>query len=122
MGKAKNKKKVLKNKRQVLVPGILFIHPKKGFGFVTPDQPELYPFDIFVPANDLKGALDGDHVLVALPFSQRGGEKIKGVIHKVLARGKQVLVGTVVSLISPTLALVYECHKSRESCESRTSP
>ncbi|WP_080123809.1 ribonuclease R family protein [Chlamydia suis] len=115
MGKAKNKKKVLKNKRQVLVPGILFIHPKKGFGFVTPDQPELYPFDIFVPANDLKGALDGDHVLVALPFSQRGGEKIKGVIHKVLARGKQVLVGTVVSLISPTLALVYVNAISPES-------
>ncbi|AAF73588.1 ribonuclease R [Chlamydia muridarum str. Nigg] len=106
MGKAKNKKKVLKNKQQVLVPGILFVHPKKGFGFVSPDQPDLYPFDIFVPASDLKGALDGDHVLVALPFSQRGGEKRKGVIHKVLSRGKTVLVGTIISLISPTLAMV----------------
>lgn len=107
MGKAKNKKKFLKNRKQVLVPGTLFVHSRKGFGFVSPDQPELYPFDIFISASDLKGALDGDHVLVALPFSLRGGEKRKGVIHKVLSRGKTVLVGTIVSLINPTLAMVY---------------
>lgn len=106
MGKAKNKKKFLKNKKPILVPGVLFVHPKKGFGFVSPDQPELYPFDIFIPASDLKGALDGDHVLVALPSSLRRGEKRKGVIHKVLSRGRTVLVGTILSLINPTLAMV----------------
>lgn len=89
MGKAKNKKKFLKNRKQVLVPGTLFIHSRKGFGFVSPDQPELYPFDIFISASDLKGALDGDHVLVALPFSLRGGEKEKGSFIKFFLGGKQ---------------------------------
>ncbi|WP_348663778.1 ribonuclease R family protein [Chlamydia vaughanii] len=103
----KRKYKVFrKSSKQILIPGILFVHAKKGFGFVSPDHPEEYPFDIFIPARDLKGALDGDHVVVSLFPHSKEGEKRKGVIHQVVSRGKTVLVGTITSLIDAELALV----------------
>lgn len=66
-----------RNSKQILISGVLFVHGKKGFGFVTPDHPEEYPFDIFIPARDLKGALDGDHVVVSLFPNSKEGEKRK---------------------------------------------
>ncbi|BAE81538.1 ribonuclease R [Chlamydia felis Fe/C-56] len=103
----KRRPKVFKRStKQILLSGILFVHAKKGFGFVTPDHPEEYPFDIFIPARDLKGALDGDHVIVSLFPHSKEGEKRKGVIHQVVSRGKTVLVGTITSIIDETTALV----------------
>ncbi|MEF9496568.1 ribonuclease R [Chlamydia sp. 04-14] len=95
-----------RSSKQILISGVLFVHAKKGFGFVTPDHPEEYPFDIFIPARDLKGALDGDHVVVSLFLNSKEGEKRKGVIHQVVSRGKTVLVGTITSVIDATTALV----------------
>ncbi|XHF36867.1 ribonuclease R [Chlamydia sp. 12-01] len=95
-----------RSSKQILISGVLFVHAKKGFGFVTPDHPEEYPFDIFIPARDLKGALDGDHVVVSLFPNSKEGEKRKGVIHQVVSRGKTVLVGTITSVIDATTALV----------------
>lgn len=95
-----------RNSKQILISGVLFVHGKKGFGFVTPDHPEEYPFDIFIPARDLKGALDGDHVVVSLFPNSKEGEKRKGVIHQVISRGKTVLVGTITSLIDASTAFV----------------
>ncbi|SPN73624.1 Ribonuclease R,exoribonuclease R,Exoribonuclease II,ribonuclease R,RNB domain [Chlamydia serpentis] len=89
------------------IPGTLFVHAKKGFGFVSPDNPEEYPFDIFVPARDLRGALDGDHVIVSVHPYARDGQKIKGTVSEVLSRGKSTLVGTITSLITSTSALAY---------------
>ncbi|WP_051149430.1 ribonuclease R family protein [Chlamydia ibidis] len=89
-----------------LISGTLFVHAKKGFGFVSPDHPEKYPFDIFIPASDLKGALDGDHVLVSLFPGRSREDKRKGTIRQVVSRGKSSLVGTIVSLINSTTALV----------------
>lgn len=106
--KKTRKKKVKYGTRPapVLVPGTLFVHPKKGFGFVSPDNPEEYPFDIFVAAKDLKGALDGDLVIVAIFSRSYYGNKCQGVIHEVTARGKPLLVGTIVSLINDKAAWV----------------
>ncbi|WP_370919299.1 ribonuclease R family protein [Chlamydia caviae] len=95
-----------RSSKQILISGVLFVHAKKGFGFVTPDHPEEYPFDIFIPARDLKGALDGDHVIVSLFPNSKEGEKRKGMIHQVVSRGKTVLVGTITSIIDGTTALV----------------
>ncbi|WP_407644858.1 ribonuclease R family protein [Chlamydia crocodili] len=95
-----------RSSKQILISGVLFVHAKKGFGFVTPDHPEEYPFDIFIPARDLKGALDGDHVIVSLFPNSKEGEKRKGVIHQVVSRGKTVLVGTITSVIDATTAFV----------------
>lgn len=104
--KRRSKKVFKKHAKQILISGTLFVHGKKGFGFVSPDHPDEYPFDIFIPARDLKGALDGDHVIVSLLPSSKKEEKRKGVIHEVLSRGKTVLVGTITSLLNATTALV----------------
>lgn len=104
--KKRPKKAFKKHPKQILISGTLFVHVKKGFGFVSPDHPEEYPFDIFIPARDLKGALDGDHVIVSLFPNSKEGEKRKGVIHEVLSRGKTTLVGTITSLLDTTTALV----------------
>lgn len=104
--KRRSKKIFKKHTKQILISGTLFVHGKKGFGFVSPDHPDEYPFDIFIPARDLKGALDGDHVIVSLLPSSKKGEKRKGVIHEVLSRGKTILVGTITSLLNATTALV----------------
>nr|CRI42618.1 Ribonuclease R [Chlamydia pneumoniae] len=100
---------------KIFIPGTLFVHARKGFGFVSPDNPEEYPFDIFVPARDLRGALDGDHVIVSVLPYPRDGQKLKGTISEVLARGKTTLVGTITSLVSPTSALAYTSMSGSQS-------
>lgn len=95
--KKKRTKSFPKHSKKVLIPGTLFVHARKGFGFVSPDHPEDFPFDIFVPARDLKGAIDGDHVVVHL-FSEVREGKRKGVIHQVLSRGRSSLVGTITQI------------------------
>lgn len=107
MKKTKNKKVKYGNRSAPkLIPGTLFIHPKKGFGFVTPEDPEDYPFDIFIAAKDLKGALDGDLVIVAVHPRSYFGNRCHGVIHAVTARGKSLIVGIIVSMISENTAWV----------------
>ncbi|ANH78297.1 ribonuclease R family protein [Candidatus Chlamydia sanziniae] len=104
-----------KNSSKIAISGTLFVHPKKGFGFVSPDDPEEYSFDIFVPARNLKGALDGDHVIVEVSLHSKKGEKKQGIIKQVLSRGKTTLVGTITSLLTPTTALVYSSMLGTES-------
>ncbi|WP_201456722.1 ribonuclease R family protein [Chlamydia sp. 17-3921] len=108
MKKLKKKpRKVGYRQSKILISGALFVHAKKGFGFVSPDNPEEHPYDIFIPARDLKRALDGDRVLVSVsPFSRDKGKK-KGSITSVLSRGKTILVGTITSLETPLTAQVY---------------
>ncbi|ETF40605.1 hypothetical protein CpecA_0499 [Chlamydia pecorum IPTaLE] len=105
--KKAEKRRYKKSSSRILIPGTLFVHPKKRFGFVSPDHPEAHPYDIFIPERDLKRALDGDQVLVSIPSSSTHKEKIRGSITSVLSRGKATLVGTITALDSPLKAKVF---------------
>lgn len=94
----KKNKEFPKRSYKTLVSGTLFVHARKGFGFVSPDHPEDFPFDIFIPPKDLRGAIDGDHVVVSLSPDVKDGNKRKGTIHQVISRGKSALVGTITRL------------------------
>ncbi len=79
-----------------LIAGRLTVRPE-GFGFVLVQGGE----DLFVPRSGMHGALDGDTVLAReeRPRSRsrrpaaRGGEKISGVVVKVLERARDRVVG-----------------------------
>lgn len=77
-----------------LTTGILSVHPR-GFGFLQPDEPELYPQDVFIPKNYISGAVDGDHVAVQVntgAVSEKGPE---GKVVSILSRGRSHIVGII---------------------------
>lgn len=68
--------------------GIFSGHPK-GFGFVRTEEREE---DVFIPAEQTKGALHGDKVqLIVLP--QSGGRRAEGQILKILEHANQEVIG-----------------------------
>ncbi|MBO5302684.1 MAG: ribonuclease R [Lachnospiraceae bacterium] len=71
------------------ITGIFTAHPR-GFGFVTIEGEEE---DIFIPADQINGALHKDTVQVAVSPVNTGKRK-EGTIVKVLARGMEQIVGT----------------------------
>jgi ribonuclease R len=73
--------------------GTLRMHPR-GFGFVVPEQPSLYPQDIFIPKYATDNAVDGDKVEVIV--SPDSGEKgPEGRIVHILKRGRSHLAGII---------------------------
>lgn len=70
--------------------GILHVNPQ-GFGFV---DVEGYEDDFFVRESNLKTALDGDRVLIALAAPQRGERRREAEVLKVVERNRQSVVGT----------------------------
>ena len=62
----------------------------KGFGFVAPENGGS---DIFIPAENLRGALNGDKVKIKITDTYRG--RREGVILEVLERAKDIFVGTL---------------------------
>ncbi len=73
--------------RERLVSGRLDLH-RDGFGFVRPEQGE----DIFIPPNEISGAMQGDLVLVDEAPSGRDGRR-SGRIIRVLTRRNPTVVG-----------------------------
>ncbi|MBK9509117.1 MAG: ribonuclease R [Cytophagaceae bacterium] len=67
-----------------------FVNPK--FAFIRYDDNES---DVFVPADDLNGALDGDTVKVVITGKRRGGKNPEGRVVEILERGKNRIVGKV---------------------------
>ena len=61
-----------------------------GFGFIVPDNPEIK--DVFIPANQMNGAMHGDHV-VARILKGSGGRSNEGEIIRILKRRSPLVVG-----------------------------
>lgn len=72
-----------------LLNGTIKRHPD-GFGFFIPDDKD-HP-DVYIPRNDMEGIMTTDKVTIAV-FPERGGERFRGEVVKVLERGTKQLVG-----------------------------
>jgi ribonuclease R len=79
--------------RNNLVAGRLDVH-REGFGFVRPEtrQP-TGDDDIFIPPNEMNGAMQGDQVLVELAPPRPDGRR-SGRVARVLSRRNPTVVGT----------------------------
>jgi len=74
-----------------LVVGRLQAH-QKGFGFVLPEKRELV--DVFIPAEDLNGALHGDKVIARISRKGQDSKRQEGEIIRILERVNTTVVGT----------------------------
>ncbi|MGZ5279506.1 MAG: ribonuclease R [Pseudobdellovibrionaceae bacterium] len=84
-------------KKQFL-EGMIKRHPD-GFGFFIPDQAE-HP-DVYIPRHSMKGVMTSDRVMIeAIP--ERGSQRYRGEILKILSRGTKSLVGTFHKLNATT--------------------
>jgi ribonuclease R len=64
----------------------------KGFGFVIQEQ--RGEEDIFIPAHDMNGALNGDIVLCRVNEPKSKGSRMEGEIIRIIQRASNRLVGT----------------------------
>ncbi|WP_262362516.1 ribonuclease R [Paenibacillus senegalimassiliensis] len=76
--------------RMDLVRGRLQAHAK-GFAFLIPEDKE-HP-DVYVHANDLKSAMNGDTVLVRVSSKSVGGGKLEGEVVRIVNRAVTQVVG-----------------------------
>lgn len=76
--------------RMDLVRGRLQAHAK-GFAFLIPEDRE-HP-DVYVHANDLKSAMNGDTVLVRVSSKSAGGGKLEGEVVRIVNRAVTQVVG-----------------------------
>ena len=75
-----------------LIAGKLDLH-RDGFGFVRPQQRSTAGNDdIFIPPNELNGAMQGDIVLVSLAPARNDGRQ-HGRIRRILTRSNPTVVG-----------------------------
>ncbi len=77
--------------RDRLVTGRLDLH-RDGYGFVRPTQSTSREDDLFIPPNELNGAMQGDEVLVDEAPPGRDGRR-SGRIARVLNRRNPTVVG-----------------------------
>ncbi|MGE5474639.1 MAG: ribonuclease R [Ignavibacteriales bacterium] len=73
-----------------MLTGILQLN-ERGFGFVIPENGKD---DVFVPADYLNGAMNGDKVLVKLKQSKTEGKSSQAEVYKILTRANTKVVGT----------------------------
>ncbi len=78
--------------------GMIKRHPD-GFGFFIPDDRE-HP-DVYVPRQSMDSAMTGDRVEIDV-FPERGGQRFRGEIKKMITRGTKTVVGTFHHLNSST--------------------
>lgn len=77
--------------RDQLVVGRLDLH-RDGYGFVRPDGSANRDDDLFIPPNELNGAMQGDEVLVEEAPRGRDGRR-SGRVARVLTRRNPTVVG-----------------------------
>jgi ribonuclease R len=74
------------------VPGRVSIH-RDGYGFLIPDQPlEGISGDIYLNAEAIRGAMNGDRAIARIIYSGRDG-RAEGEIWKILKRAHPSVVG-----------------------------
>ncbi|NEW09517.1 ribonuclease R [Paenibacillus sp. SYP-B3998] len=76
--------------RMNLLRGKLQAHAK-GFGFLIPDDRE-HP-DVYINANDLNTAMNGDIVFVRVTAKSQGGGRMEGEVVRVIKRANTQIVG-----------------------------
>lgn len=77
--------------RMNLIVGKLQGHPK-GFGFVIPENTELK--DVYIPAENLNGAMNNDKVIARISKENIPGKKLEGEIIRIIKRANSRVVGT----------------------------
>ena len=77
--------------RMNLVRGRLQVHTK-GFAFLLPDD-KSQP-DVYVNANDLKSAMNGDTVLLRINGRSENGGRVEGEVVRIVQRAVTQVVGT----------------------------
>ncbi|MFP5237741.1 MAG: ribonuclease R family protein [Acidobacteriota bacterium] len=78
--------------RDNLLAGRLDLH-RDGYGFVRPNARQSTDDDIFIPPDEINGAMQGDQVLVELAPPRADGRRL-GRIARVLERRNATVVGT----------------------------
>lgn len=78
---------------------------KRGFAFVSPENKKKLTEDVFIPASQLKGALDGDFVEAKVLSKSRKG--YEGCVTKIIKRSKKKIVGTVVDFTPQKQAVIF---------------
>lgn len=76
--------------RMNLLRGRLQAHPK-GFAFLIPDDDDHQ--DVYIHANDLKGAMNGDTVFVRITSKRTDGHKLEGEVVRIVSRANTQIVG-----------------------------
>ncbi len=88
----RNKKtKVAVPERFGLIVGKLQI-TQKGFGFVVSEHHK--GDDVFVPASEMKGAMNNDRVMVKITTGATSGKRKEGEIERIIERANEKIVGT----------------------------
>lgn len=77
--------------RMNLMVGKLQQHAK-GFGFLLSELPEYS--DVFIPANDLNGAMHGDRIVARVAKRSNDGKKCEGEVIRIIERVNKEIVGT----------------------------
>ncbi|KYG67074.1 ribonuclease R [Bdellovibrio bacteriovorus] len=75
--------------KKKLLNGTIKRHPD-GFGFFIPEKMD-HP-DVYIPRNSMEGIMTNDKVMIEV-FPEKGGERFRGEIIKVLERGTRTVVG-----------------------------
>jgi ribonuclease R len=76
--------------RMNLLRGKLQAHAK-GFGFLIPEDRDHQ--DVYIHANDMGGAMNGDTILVRVTTRGAAGGKLEGEVARVLTRANTQIVG-----------------------------
>lgn len=77
--------------RMNLLKGKMQVHAK-GFGFLLPEDKD-HP-DVYIHANDMSGAMNGDIVLVRVSTKGPSGGRMEGEVVKIVTRAVTQVVGT----------------------------
>lgn len=88
--KTRNERYGLPHKMNLII-GILEGN-EKGYGFLIPEDKEKE--DIFIPAEDMNGALHGDKVIVRITKKSNNDRRDEGEILRILDRANKYIVGT----------------------------
>lgn len=78
-----------KTKHQKFIQGLVKRHPD-GFGFLIPDEKD-HP-DVYIPRHSMEGIMSNDRVMVEVT-PEKGGERFRGEIVRVVSRGLRKIVG-----------------------------